>query len=156
RRPAAYGGTRGDVRRSPVTEKRYRLAVDRHRCRSRTADSRDRGSGTGDQGMGRRTFASADSAAAYPPRHPVRYQHRGSRTSGGRGGFVTDTLTPDTLVPAEQPTMYFIGVTTGSSAIHRVFDAWRPLLGLDDVALTGIDVPLDASPQAYRDVVEFL
>lgn len=69
---------------------------------------------------------------------------------------MTTALTPDTLVGATRPTMYFVGVTTGSSAIHRVFDAWRPLLGLEDVALTGIDVPVGAPAQSYRDAVTFM
>ena len=58
--------------------------------------------------------------------------------------------------PATRPTMYFVGVTTGSSAIHRVFAAWRPLLGLDGVELAGIDIPVGAPAEAYRRVVAFL
>lgn len=65
-------------------------------------------------------------------------------------------MTPDDLRPAKRPTMYFIGVTTGSSAIHRVFAAWRPVLGLHDVDLVGIDVPVGAPPAVYRRVVEHL
>ena len=30
----------------------------------------------------------------------------------------------DALRPATRPTMYFVGVSTRSSAIHRVFAAW--------------------------------
>lgn len=52
--------------------------------------------------------------------------------------------------------MYFVGVTTGGSAIHRVFSVWKPLLGLDDVELVGINVPVRASTQQYRRVVEHL
>ncbi|BCJ63656.1 shikimate dehydrogenase family protein [Polymorphospora rubra] len=70
--------------------------------------------------------------------------------------MTAETLTPDTLRPATSPTMYFVGVTTGSSAIHRVFAAWRPLLGLDDVELVGIDVPVGAEPAVYRRVVAHL
>ncbi len=65
-------------------------------------------------------------------------------------------MTPETLTAAAEPTMYFIGVTTGSSAIHRVFSNWRPMLGLDGVALTGIDIPLGAEPDQYRRVVDFI
>ncbi|GAA2582639.1 shikimate dehydrogenase [Dactylosporangium fulvum] len=65
-------------------------------------------------------------------------------------------MTPETLRPAARPTLYFVGVTTGSSAIHRVFAAWRPLLGLDDVDLVGVDIPVGAHPDAYRRVVEHL
>jgi shikimate 5-dehydrogenase len=69
---------------------------------------------------------------------------------------MTLVLSPGSLRAATVPTMYFVGVTTGSSAIHRVFEAWRPLLGLEDVALTGIDVPVGAPAEAYREVVSFL
>lgn len=65
-------------------------------------------------------------------------------------------LTPDRLVPADQTTMYFYGVTTGKSAIHRVFEAWKPLLGLEHVELRGIDVPLDSPRYVHRAVVEFI
>lgn len=69
---------------------------------------------------------------------------------------MTMVLTPATLHPARRSTMYFVGVTTEASAIHRVFDAWRPLLGLEDVELTGIDVPIGAPRRSYRDVVTFI
>lgn len=57
---------------------------------------------------------------------------------------------------ATAPTMYFVGVTTGGSAIHDVFRAWKPLLGIPDAELVGIDLPLDADPDSYREVVEFI
>jgi shikimate 5-dehydrogenase len=47
----------------------------------------------------------------------------------------------------------FIGVTTGSSAIIRVFPEWARCLGLREVTLTGHDLPLRAGPQRYREVV---
>jgi shikimate 5-dehydrogenase len=59
------------------------------------------------------------------------------------------------LQPALTPTMYFIGVTTGSSSIMRVFPRWAEHLGLD-AAIAGIDLPLDAEPSAYREVVSFI
>lgn len=62
----------------------------------------------------------------------------------------------ESFVGATRPTMYFIGVTTGSSAIHRVFEAWRPVLGLEHVDLVGIDVPVGAPEEEYRRVVEHL
>jgi shikimate 5-dehydrogenase len=58
--------------------------------------------------------------------------------------------------PAERPTLYFIGVTTGSSSIMRVFPAWAKFLGLDDAAIVGIDFPLHAEPARYREAVEFI
>ena len=48
--------------------------------------------------------------------------------------------------PADTPTFYFVGVTTGRSSIMQVFPAWAPHLGLD-AAITGIDLPLDDSPR---------
>lgn len=59
------------------------------------------------------------------------------------------------LEPASSRTMYFIGVTTTKSSIMRVFPAWSDALGLGAV-ITGIDLPLDADPDRYREVVEFI
>lgn len=50
----------------------------------------------------------------------------------------------------------FIGVTTASSAIMRVFPAWAQHLGLGDVTMSGHDLPIHAEPQRYRDVVASL
>lgn len=57
--------------------------------------------------------------------------------------------------PAEVPTMYFVGVTTGRSSIRRVFPAWMAELGAD-VELVGVDLPLRAEAQRYREFVQFL
>ncbi|CAG9222711.1 Shikimate 5-dehydrogenase [Paraburkholderia tropica] len=57
---------------------------------------------------------------------------------------------------ATKPTFYFIGVTTAQSSIMRVFPAWARHLGLGDVEMKGIDFPLHASREAYREAVEFL
>lgn len=65
-------------------------------------------------------------------------------------------LTPDTLVPATSPTIYFLGVSTGSSSIQRVFPAWAAALGLDDAVLQGIDLPVGAPAEQTRRVIEFL
>ena len=59
-------------------------------------------------------------------------------------------------VPATQPTLYFIGVSTGKSWIMRVFPAWAELLGLKGAAIKGIDFPLHAEPEAYREAVRFI
>lgn len=59
------------------------------------------------------------------------------------------------LTPATTPTIYFIGVSTGSSSIMRVFPAWAEHLGLDAV-IHGVDLPLDAEPARYSAVVEFI
>ncbi len=61
-----------------------------------------------------------------------------------------------TYRPATQPTLYFIGVTTGKSSIMRVFPAWARQLGLADAVIEGIDFPLHAEPSAYRAAVEFI
>ncbi len=52
------------------------------------------------------------------------------------------------------PTMLFIGVTTGQSSSLRAFPGWAEVLGLGDARLVGIDLPLDAAPDQYREVVE--
>ncbi|MFV0253497.1 MAG: shikimate dehydrogenase family protein [Beutenbergiaceae bacterium] len=59
------------------------------------------------------------------------------------------------LPPAGEPTMYFIGVTTGSSSIRAIFPRWARALGLE-AQLVGIDLPIHAPPQLYRKVVEFI
>lgn len=58
--------------------------------------------------------------------------------------------------PATQPTLYFIGVTTGKSSIMKVFPAWAEFLGLKDAVIKGIDFELHDDPEAYREAVEFI
>ncbi|MFD1720571.1 shikimate dehydrogenase [Amnibacterium endophyticum] len=65
-------------------------------------------------------------------------------------------LTPQHLVPAEQPTIHFLGVSTGSSSIQRVFPAWAAALGLDDAVLQGVDLPVGAPAADVRRLVEFV
>ena len=60
------------------------------------------------------------------------------------------------LIPAIQPTMYFIGVTTGSSSIMRVFPEWADALGLKDTVIQGIDIAIHEKPEVYRNVVRFI
>jgi len=59
------------------------------------------------------------------------------------------------LIPAVRRTIYFIGVSTGSSSIMRVFPEWAIHLGLD-AQIKGIDLPLDGDPASYRQVVDFI
>ena len=59
------------------------------------------------------------------------------------------------LTPATEPTMYFIGVTTGASSIMKVFPEWAKALGINAV-MKGIDITIHAEPEVYREVVEFL
>lgn len=58
--------------------------------------------------------------------------------------------------PASRPTLYFIGMTTGASAIMKVFPRWAKLLGLGDVAIQGIDCKWHDQPEVYRRVVQFI
>jgi shikimate 5-dehydrogenase len=48
--------------------------------------------------------------------------------------------------------MRFVGVSTASSSIMKVFPLWSDILGLD-AELTGLDIPLGAPPSAYREAV---
>jgi shikimate 5-dehydrogenase len=57
---------------------------------------------------------------------------------------------------AEQPTIYFIGVTTGQSSIMKVFPAWARYLGLGDCAIKGLDFALHDEPRKYREAVAFI
>jgi shikimate dehydrogenase len=52
------------------------------------------------------------------------------------------------------PTMEFIGVTTGSSSIMKVFPRWAQVLNLGEARLKGHDLPLGADPDLYRLTVE--
>lgn len=66
-----------------------------------------------------------------------------------------ETYTTDTLKRAETPTFYFIGVTTGSSSIMKVFPKWAMHLKISD-RIVGIDLPLHAPSSEYVKVVEFI
>jgi shikimate dehydrogenase len=48
---------------------------------------------------------------------------------------------------------YFIGVTTGSSSIMKVFPRWMEVLGLTDVQIRGIDHKLHDCREAYRKTI---
>ncbi len=52
-----------------------------------------------------------------------------------------------------QPTFYFIGVTTGSSSINKVFPLWMPIFSQPDVILEGIDCKIHDDPEVYRAAV---
>lgn len=62
----------------------------------------------------------------------------------------------NSLVKATQPTMYFIGVSTGKSSIMKLFPRWAQALGLKDAVIKGIDLKIHDDPQVYRDVVQFI
>ncbi|MDO4274016.1 MAG: shikimate dehydrogenase [Eubacteriales bacterium] len=57
---------------------------------------------------------------------------------------------------ATQPTIYFIGVTTGSSSIMKVFPRWAKALGLKDAVIKGIDFKPHSPAEEYREAVEFI
>lgn len=50
--------------------------------------------------------------------------------------------------------MGFVGVTTASSSIMKVFPLWADILGLSTRTLVGHDLPLDATPEQYTALVE--
>ncbi len=60
------------------------------------------------------------------------------------------------LTPAQKPSFYFVGVTTGKSSIMRVFPRWAEYLQLGDVEIRGIDCKWHDHPDVYRRVVAFL
>lgn len=66
-------------------------------------------------------------------------------------------LTPQDVYPtAEQPTMYFIGVTTHKSSIMKVFPRWAEYLGLGAVVIQGMNFRSHDEPANYRRAVEFI
>ena len=54
------------------------------------------------------------------------------------------------VIKKEVPTFYFIGVTTGSSSINKVFPLWMEVMGRPEVVLEGIDHPIHDEPENYR------
>ena len=60
------------------------------------------------------------------------------------------------LSPAEAPTIHFIGVSTGQSSIMKVFPEWVAQLGINGATIHGVDLPLNAPPESYREVVNFI
>ncbi len=62
---------------------------------------------------------------------------------------------PNLYHPRTEPTMYFIGVTTGSSSIMKVFPRWAEHLGID-ARMEGFDFPQHDAPEKYREVVDFI
>ncbi len=62
-------------------------------------------------------------------------------------------VTTYTTIQQHVPTMYFIGVTTGQSSMMRLFPLWVELLDLNHAQLIGVDLPLHAAPEQYRQAV---
>jgi shikimate 5-dehydrogenase len=65
-------------------------------------------------------------------------------------------LTCGSVFVVDYVTMYFIGVTTGKSSIMKVFPLWAEYLKLEDAVLKGMDFPVHAEPEAYREAVHFI
>jgi len=65
-------------------------------------------------------------------------------------------MTVSELHPAQKPTFYFIGVTTGKSSIMKVFPKWAEFLGLGDTAIAGIDCKVHDEPSVYTRIVRFI
>jgi shikimate dehydrogenase len=55
--------------------------------------------------------------------------------------------------PRSDACLGFVGVSTGSSSIMRVYPRWAELLGLPARQLAGYDLPIDSPAAAYRQVV---
>src|SRR5262245_18043101 len=52
-------------------------------------------------------------------------------------------------------TVWFVGVSTGGSLVHRAMARWGPLLG-GDITVQGRDLPLAAPDGAYRELLDEL
>ena len=65
----------------------------------------------------------------------------------------TITATQYKIVTKTRPTFYFIGVTTSKSSIMKVFPLWANELGLPSLVIDGIDLPIHAAPEDYRQAV---
>jgi len=52
------------------------------------------------------------------------------------------------------PTMYFIGVTTKQSSIMHVFPRWMEALDQPEVMISGVDLKIHDTAEAYRGAVE--
>jgi shikimate 5-dehydrogenase len=72
------------------------------------------------------------------------------RQDGDAAGRV---LRPDEIAAWQsQPLIVFIGVSTGGSLVHTLFDRWAALLGRP-WALRGVDLPPGTEPAGYRRLV---
>lgn len=66
----------------------------------------------------------------------------------------TPPTTP-TTTPAPTPGyMGFVGVSTASSSIMDVFPLWAEILNLPTRTLVGHDLPVDATPEQYIELIE--
>ncbi|MFN8379840.1 MAG: shikimate dehydrogenase [Anaerolineae bacterium] len=61
----------------------------------------------------------------------------------------------EALVTRTQPTMYFVGVTTGKSSIMKVFPKWSDVLGIG-AQIVGYDCPIHAPAEDYLAIVRHI
>jgi shikimate dehydrogenase len=66
---------------------------------------------------------------------------------------VTSAVTA--LTPCRAPTLYFVGVTTGSSSIMKVFPRWSQILGLG-AEIAGYDAAPNSPAEVYRRIVRHI
>lgn len=59
------------------------------------------------------------------------------------------------LVAPSRPSLYFIGVTTSSSSIMKVFPEWAKILGLN-ADIVGYDAALNAPSEAFERIVKHI
>lgn len=57
------------------------------------------------------------------------------------------------VIPRQQPTMYFLGVTTGQSFSRTLFPHWMAVLGRPDAQLLGVDLSINGPPEHYREAI---
>ncbi|PGL70994.1 shikimate dehydrogenase [Bacillus sp. AFS055030] len=57
---------------------------------------------------------------------------------------------------AQQPTMYFIGVTTTQSSIMNLFPLWAQELGINEAVIKGIDIEIHAEDSVYQKCIDFI
>ena len=60
------------------------------------------------------------------------------------------------LKSPEHPTFYFIGVTTSSSSIMKIFPVWMKALKLPDVEIVGYDIEPGGPREKYRSILEHI
>ena len=63
---------------------------------------------------------------------------------------------PTHLQRCQQPTFFFIGVTTSQSAAQRIFPRWMALLERSEVLLRGVDFRIHDEPAHYRQLVDLI
>ena len=57
------------------------------------------------------------------------------------------------IIEKQNPTFYFIGVTTSKSSIMKLFPLWMNELGSPGISIEGIDLKIHDNPENYRQAV---